>query len=120
MNEERDRGIGDSEEERPLTEDDIGDWETVEPEPSPARSAVLTVRFSPEELRRIRDVARASGQSMAEVIRDAVTGYLTSRSTVLTMGWSWSTGIGEASILAQSGLVTRGQGLQEELEERPA
>jgi hypothetical protein len=120
MNEERDRGIGDSEEERPLTEDDIGDWETVEPEPSPTRSAVLTVRFSPEELRRIRDVARASGQSMAEVIRDAVTGYLTRRSTVLTMGWSWSTGIGEASVLAQSGLVTRGQGLQEELEERPA
>jgi hypothetical protein len=119
MKEDRGRQFEDSE-ERPLTEDEIGEWEVLEHAPSISRSAVLTVRFAPEELRRVRDAAKASGQSMAEVIRDAVEAYLSARSTVVSMGWSWSTGIGEAYVLGRSGLVTRGQGLQEEIEQRRA
>lgn len=107
-------------EERPLSQEEIGEWEIVEPEAGITRSAVLTVRFSPQELRRLRDAAKASGTSMAEVIRGAVAGYLSAESTVLSMGWGWSTGIGEAYVLAKSGLVTRGQGLQEEMQQRPA
>ena len=105
----------DDAEERPLSEEEIGEWETVEPEPGTSRSAVLTVRFSPQELRMLRDAAKALGTSMAEVIRSAVAGHLSTQSTIVSMGWGWSTGIGEAYILAKSGLVTRGQGLQEEI-----
>lgn len=118
MSEDRDRL--EDQEERPLAEDEVGDWEAVEAGPSALRSAVLTVRFSPDELRTIRDAARASGLSMANVIRNATAAYLTGTSQIVSMGWSWSTGIGEASLLARSGLVTRGQGRQEDVEEKPA
>lgn len=107
-------------EERPLSEEEIGEWEVIEPESGVTRSAVLTVRFAPQELRKLRDAAKASRTSMAEVIRGAVARYLSAESTVVSMGWGWSTGIGEAYVLAKSGLVTRGQGLQEEMQQRPA
>lgn len=119
MTEDMDNHLEDQE-ERPLTEDEVGDWEVIEPKSSTARSAVLTVRFSPEELRRIRDAAKSSRQSMADVIRDAVAAHLTGTAPIVSMGWSWSTGVGEANVLARSGLVTRGQGLQEQVGETPA
>jgi hypothetical protein len=65
------------EEERPIAEDEVEDWEVVEPEESKgSRTIVLSVRFNEDEMRGLRDLARESGGSMADVVRGAVSKYL--------------------------------------------
>jgi len=99
--------------ERPLQANEIDQWEVVKSETEGPLSAVLTVRFSPDELRRIRDVAKYADKSMAEVIRDAVDAYIQRRAVIRSMGWGWSTGGGDANVVAVAGLVTLGQGQTE-------
>lgn len=101
--------------ERPISRDDIEDWEVTAV--GPARgplSAVLTVRFTDEELRRIRDAARQRRVSMGDVVRQAVEDHFAPyrRMTTLVMGYTGAPG--SANILARQGLVTFGGGQEEE------
>lgn len=104
--------VWDDENERPLDEADVENWEAVSPGARKPLSAVLTVRFSEEELKRVRDVAKASGESMGDVVRQAVQGMLqVPVAQIRTMGWT-TTESSSVNILARSGIVTFGDGTQ--------
>lgn len=97
-----------------MDEAEMEDWEVVSPEVHQPLSAVLTVRFTEEELKRVRDVARMAGDSMGDVVRRAVQQALeVSTAPILTMGWT-TTERSTVNILARSGIVTFGDGRQYE------
>jgi len=102
--------MSDHDEERPIAEDEASDWEIVSvDEPASARrSVVLSVRFSPHELRAVRDVAKSSGIAMGDVVREAVRRYLARRSSIVTTGYT--TDHASANVLASSGIQTYGVG----------
>lgn len=101
------RAPKEGQEEGPLTEAEIEDWDSVE-EKQPL-SAVLTVRFTPEEIRRLRDLAKESSSSMADVVRRAVGTYLAdTKTSIFLMGHTAVSG--QANVLARSGIRTFGVG----------
>jgi hypothetical protein len=105
--------------ERPIAEDELEEWEVVEPEERKPLSAVLTVRFSPEEMRRVRDAAKAANVSMGDIVRRGVQAYLKGASApVTTTGYatSWP-GVEVVNLLSRAKIATFGQGQAVERED---
>jgi hypothetical protein len=61
-------------EQTPIAATDVDDWEMVEvDEPDRTqRSIVLSVRFSDQEMRRLREESKRTGASLSDVVREAV------------------------------------------------
>jgi hypothetical protein len=88
---------------------DDDDWEPVEVD-TEGLSALLTIRFTQPEFRQLRDLAKASRSSMADIVRQAVRDRLSSAtSSVRTMGWTIHS---HTIVRAESGQVTVGNGRQ--------
>ena len=91
--------------EKPIAEDEIGDWEVVEATPGP-RSVVLSVRFNEAEMTRLREEAAKTGASLSDVVRHAVRAYFEPSALPVSTGWSEP----NVNVVVRSGLVTFGTG----------
>lgn len=95
------------EDERPIGDDEVDDWEIVAGPSPKSRSTVLSVRFDPDELRAIRNAAAQAGVPMGDVVREAVRRYLPGTSSVASSGYSL---FATANVLGGSAVVTFGGG----------
>jgi hypothetical protein len=104
-----------SEEERPIATNELDDWEEVETESKATRSAVLTVRLSEQEMRQVRDAAKAAGASMGDIVRHALSEHLhgTEVASAVFLGWSTDAAVYPATV----GFTTFGHGRQVEDDE---
>jgi len=96
--------------EQPIDEREVDDWEVVPFEsPREPLSAILTVRFTEREFRKLKAAAKSLGVSMGDLVRKAVASYVESPTspTVLVMGYDPS----QANVLGRWGIRTYGQGV---------